>query len=97
MWGRESAENGSRPNLCCGEKSLDVEDARLGMKVRVQLDYRKPHRQGALGTIQKHYGTRYYTAFEVLFPDGKSELFWEHQLEEAKEPSSRPKQRWVFW
>jgi hypothetical protein len=25
--------------------------------------------------------TRYYKAFEVLFPDGKSELFWKHQLE----------------
>ena len=76
---------------------MDLEDARLGTRVRVQLDYRKSHRQGALGTIRRYYGTRYYTAFEVLFPDGKSELFWEHQLEEAKEPSSLPKRRWVFW
>jgi len=76
---------------------MDVEDARLGTRVRVQLDYRKSHRQGTLGTIRRHYGTRYYTAFEVLFPDGKSELFWEHQLEEAREPSSRPKPWWVFW
>ena len=76
---------------------MDVEDARLGTSVLVQLDYRKSHRHGALGTIKKRYGTRYYAAFEVLFPDGKSELFWEHQLEEAKEPSSRPKRWWVFW
>ena len=76
---------------------MDVEDARLGTCVRVQLDYRKPHRQVALGTIKKRYGTRYYAAFEVLFPDGKSELFWEYQLEEAREPSSRPKPWWAFW
>jgi hypothetical protein len=67
------------------------------MWVQVQLDYRKPHRQGALGTIKKHYGSPNYTAFEVLFPDGKSELFWEHQLEEAREPSYRSKRWWAFW
>jgi hypothetical protein len=76
---------------------MDLEDARLGTSVLVQLDYRKPHRQGALGRIRKRYGTRHYTAFEVLFPDGKTELFWDHQLEETKEPSSRPKRWWVFW
>jgi hypothetical protein len=76
---------------------MDLEDVRLGTRVLVHLDYRKPHRQGAVGTIRKRYGTRHYTAFEVLFPDGKTELFWDHQLEEAKEPSSRPKRWWVFW
>ena len=74
-----------------------LEGARVGMWVQVQLDYRKPHRQGALGTIKKHYGSPNYTAFEVLFPDGKSELFWEHQLEEAREPSYRSKRWWAFW
>jgi len=74
-----------------------LEDARTSTRVRVQLDYRKPHRQGALGTIKKHYGIPEYTAFEVLFPDGKSELFWEYQLEKVKEPSPRSKRPWVFW
>ena len=74
-----------------------LEDARSGTRVRVQLDYRKPHRQGALGTIKKHYGIPDYTAFEVLFPDGQTELFWEHQLEKVKEPSPRSKRPWVFW
>ena len=76
---------------------MDLENARLGTRVLVQLDYRKPQRQGALGTIRKRYRIPDYTAFEVLFPDGKTELFWEHQLEEAKEPSSRPKRWWAFW
>jgi hypothetical protein len=76
---------------------MDLENTRLGTRVLVQLDYRKPHRQGALGTIKKRYRIPDYTAFEVLFPDGKTELFWEHQLEEAKELSSRPKRWWAFW
>jgi hypothetical protein len=76
---------------------MDLENARLGTRVLVQLDYRKPQRQGSVGTIKKRYGIPDYTTFEVLFPDGKTELFWEHQLEEAKEPSSRPKRPWVFW
>ena len=81
---------------------MELEDAyvgtRTGTRVRVHVDYRKSHRQGALGTIKKRYGADEYTAFEVLFPDGQTELFWEHQLEQAKEPSLRPKRRrWVFW
>ena len=76
---------------------MELEDAWVGTSVQVRLDYRKADRQGWVGTIKKRYGTRHYTAFEVLFPDGKSELFWEHQLEEAKELFSRPKRWWVFW
>ena len=77
-------------------RSMELEGVRVGTRVRVQLDYGGPHLQGALGTIKKHYRIPDYTAFEVLFPDGKSQLFWEHQLEEAREPSSRPKWWWVF-
>ena len=58
---------------------MDLENARLGTRVLVQLDYRKTQRQGALGTIKKRYGIPDYTTFEVSFPDGKTELFWEHQ------------------
>ena len=74
---------------------MEFEAARVGTRVQVQLDYRKPHRRGAVGTIKKRYGIPEYTAFEVLFADGQRELFWDHQLEEAKETS--PKRRWVFW
>src|SRR5215217_8685265 len=79
-----------RPELWEWEKSVEIKDARLGTSVQVLLDYRKPQRRGAVGTIKKRYGTHDYTAFEVLFPDGQSELFWEHQLEEAKEYSPDP-------
>ena len=74
----------------------ELENAQVGMKVRVQVDYRDPQRRGALGTIQKRYGVAEYTAFEVLFADGQTELFWDHQLEEAKETSFSSKWRWLF-
>ena len=76
---------------------MEVLNARTGTRVRVQLDYRRPNRRGAVGTIRKCYGSHEYTAFEVLFPDGRTELFWDHQLEEVKDLSSRSKRRWVFW
>ena len=86
-----------RPQLWEWEKSMEVEDTPVGTSVRVQVDYRKPQRRGSVGTIQKRYGTDHYTAFEVLFPDGQSELFWDHQLEESQKPSSRPQWwRWLF-
>jgi hypothetical protein len=75
-------------------KSMKLEEARIGTRVRVDLDYRKAHLQGLVGTIEKHYGAPNYAAFEVLFPDGRTELFWDHQLEEV---SPRPRRRWVFW
>ena len=72
---------------------------RAGTTVRVREDYRKPHRLGAIGTIKKRYGGSEYTAYEVSFPDGQTELFWEHQLERANDSSlkSKKRRRWVFW
>ena len=73
---------------------MKLEDASVGTRVRVQLDYRNPTLRGALGTIKKRYGVPNYEAFEVSFPDGRTELYWDHQLEEAP---LRTKRRWVFW
>ena len=77
---------------------MELEEARVGTSVQVQVDYRKPHQRGAVGTVKKCHGPREYTVFEVLFSDGQRELFWGHQLEEAKGPFSQTtKRRWVFW
>jgi hypothetical protein len=77
---------------------MELEDARIGTTVLVRLDYKKPHRKGAMGRIKKRYGNPDYRAFEVSFADGQRELFWDHQLEEPKEflPRSK-KRRWFFW
>ena len=77
-------------------KSKQLEEPQVGTKVRVQVDYRDPQRRGLVGTIQKRYGVTEYTAFEVLFADGQTELFWDHQLEEAKEPYFWSRLRWLF-
>jgi len=74
---------------------MQLEDAGVGTRVQVQLDYTKPHLQGSVGTVKKRYGVPSYTVFEVLFPDGQTELYWDHQLEEA--PLRRSKRWWVFW
>jgi hypothetical protein len=77
---------------------MRLEDVLVGTSVLVRLDYGDPHRQGSVGTIKKRYGTPDYRAFEVLFPDGQTELFWDHQLEEVKgDPPPRAKRMWVFW
>jgi hypothetical protein len=76
---------------------MESEAVGVGTRVRVQSDYKESSRQGSVGTIRKRYGTPGYTAFEVLFPDGHTELFWDHQLEEVREPALRPKRWWTFW
>ena len=73
---------------------MKLEEARSGTRVRVNLNYRKTNLQELVGTIKRHYEVPNCTAFEVLFPDGQRQLFWDHQLEEV---SPRPKRRWVLW
>jgi len=77
--------------------STQLEEAQVGTRVRVQPNYRDPQRRGSVGTIQKRYGVAEYMVFEVLFADGQTELFWDHQLEEAKKSAFRSKLRRVFW
>jgi len=80
------------------DDDVHLADARPGTSVEVRSDYRKPRRRGAVGTIKKRYGTREYTVVAVSFPDGQTELFWDHQLEVAKEGSiRRTERRWPFW
>lgn len=73
---------------------MESREARTGMRVRVSSDYRKPELRGAAGRIVGSYGDPSYLAVDVRLDDGRSELFWHHELEETKEPSenkgSRP-------
>jgi hypothetical protein len=73
---------------------MELEDRRVGTRVRVRLGHRKPDMRASVGTIEKRYCVPDYVAFEVSFPDGRTELFWDHQLEPA---SPRPKWWWAFW
>ena len=55
------------------------------------IGLRKAASARAVGTTVKRYGVPGYAAFEVSLPDGRMELFWDHQLEEAPLPAKR---RW---
>jgi N-acyl-D-aspartate/D-glutamate deacylase len=65
------------------------EEARVGMRVRVQESYTDLEFQGAVGTISAKWGSPDYVALDVLLDDGRSALFWHHQLEEYEEDSQR--------
>jgi hypothetical protein len=55
----------------------------ISMRVRVKRTYSMPELQGRVGTINPRYGWVRYPAIKVCFEDGRSELFWSHELEEA--------------
>ena len=58
------------------------EEARIGKRVRVRADHRSRLLRGLAGTIKKRWGDPTYIALDVLLDDGRSELFWHHELEE---------------
>ena len=67
---------------------MELRQARqIGMRVRVKRTYSMPEPQaelqGQVGTINQRYGGVHHPAFKVWFEDGRSQLFWSHQLEEA--------------
>jgi hypothetical protein len=53
------------------------------MRVRVKRTYSMSELNGQVGTINQRYGGVHYPAIKVCFEDGRSELFWSHELEEA--------------
>jgi hypothetical protein len=58
-----------------------AEEALIGMRVRVQADYRLAHLRGKEGRIINRWGSSNHVAVVVLLDDDRSELFWPHQLE----------------
>lgn len=57
---------------------------RIGTRVRVREGYGNPYQRGGQsGIITQRYRDAGYTAFEVRLDNGRSELFWLYQLEEA--------------
>jgi hypothetical protein len=61
------------------------EAARIGKRVRIRADHRSVPLRGLVGTIEKRWGDPSYVALDVLLDDGRSELFWHHELEEVGE------------
>ena len=57
------------------------EETQIGKRVRVRAEHRTANWSGQEGTIAKRWGDPTYSALDVL-DDGRSELFWHHELEE---------------
>ena len=55
------------------------EEARIGSRVKV-IDGRKREYLGKVGRIGQRYGRPDYLALFVRFDDGRSSLFWRHEL-----------------
>jgi hypothetical protein len=58
------------------------EKAQIGNRVRIRADHRSTALRGMVGTIERRWDTPDYIALDVLLDDGRSELFWHHELEE---------------
>jgi hypothetical protein len=68
--------------LPTGETRVLPEEAQIGKRVRIRADHRSTVLRGLEGTIEKKWGNPDYVALDVLLEDGRSELFWYHELEE---------------
>lgn len=60
------------------------EEALIGMRVRVGESLLRADLRGREGTIAGRWGSPDYAALDVLLDDGRSELFWYHELEEIE-------------
>ena len=60
------------------------EEALIGMRVRVSESLLRADLRGLEGTITRRWGHPEYVALDVLLADGRSQLFWHHELDEVK-------------
>ena len=67
------------------------EQARIGARVRVGESGLRAEWRGLTGTISGMWGHPEYPALDVRMEDGRSQLFWHHELErvpERREPAA---------
>ena len=63
---------------------MEVREALIGTVVRVREGHRKPELEGMVGVIEGVWGGPEYTVLDVRLDDGRSELFWFHQVQVAE-------------
>jgi hypothetical protein len=72
---------GPTPSQTRGVSPIEGHEARPGTAVRVKEGYGRPEVEGMGGTIEHCWGSPDYLALDVRLENGRSELFWFHQLE----------------
>ena len=60
-------------------------EALIGARVRVGESGLRSEWHGRTGTITAKWGNPEHLAFDVLLDDGRTQLFWYHELEEIAE------------
>jgi hypothetical protein len=61
---------------------ITTQDARVGKKVRVRGDRRRPELRGTVVSVLRCYGEPEHLALEVELGGGRPRVFWRHELEE---------------
>ena len=61
------------------------EEALIGARVRVDESGWRSEWHGRTGTITAKWGNPEHLAFDVHLDDGRTQLFWYHELEEITE------------
>ena len=56
-----------------------------GMPVRVSEGHWKPRFGGMVGVVEQRWGHPDHPALDVRLGDGRLELFWFHEVDEARE------------
>ena len=64
---------------------MSPEQARIGARVKVGESGLLPERRGLTGRIIGRWGHPEYLALDVRLEDGRSQLFWHHELEDTSE------------
>jgi len=69
------------------------EEALIGARVRVGESGWRSEWHGLTGKITAKWGNPEHLAFDVRLDDGRTQLFWHHELEESDAGGARGKSR----
>jgi hypothetical protein len=72
-----------------GGSLVRPEEAQVGKRVRLRESLHRADLKDKEGTITARWGNPHYVALDVELDDGRFQLFWYHELEEA-EDGARP-------
>ena len=68
-----------------GQNLLQSHEARTGITIRVNEKHWKSRYRGMRGTVEHKWGHPDHPALDVRLEDGRSELFWFHELDKVQE------------
>ena len=83
-----------RPVFLCPPRRISLvvmnhQDARVGMRAKVQERHRIVERRGLIGKVVGRYGGKEYVVVDLRFADERSRLFRPADLEEVEAPRRR--------